>query len=147
MQYGAAPIGCGTGLRVGKDSFTPSDNRSLSRVSISTTTPNATLLAHLQSSPPLMSNFSLFSDDEKHLMDQCIDEARELRNKAGTTVLTGTEYKVSLQQEFRLRVARALFDQSPETYKTFNDPKCFYRLVSLDYVSTQIVLNNYTCAE
>lgn len=81
-----------------------------------------------------MSNFTYFIPEEVEHLSSMQDEAHAVQSQTGSFVDKDTGYTLTPQGAFRLRVARELIAASPSIYGQLKDPKCVFRLVTLDYV-------------
>lgn len=82
-----------------------------------------------------MVNFCRFVTDEVDTLEGLMEEARRAKSQRGDKYDKDTTYTLTNQGAFRLLAARILIDQNPNMYLQLNDPKCIYRLFSLEYVS------------
>lgn len=89
---------------------------------------------HLDVHPLYMVNFCRFVLDEVETLDGLMEEARLAKGQRGDEYDKDTTYTLTTQGAFRLHAARILIEQNPNMYLQLNDPKCLYRLFSLEYV-------------
>lgn len=82
-----------------------------------------------------MVNACRFVQDELDFLETLREEARLAKEQGGDVYDEESRYTLTAQGFFCLSVARRLVKMNPNMYTRMKDPTCFYRLLSLDYVS------------
>ena len=86
---------------------------------------------------------SWFTNDEREDIDSFLPEMRRLKRKRPLSDLIDdreTKYPMTVAAELRLRVCRLLVERHTHVYKNREDPKTFFRYVTLDSVCDCVTL-------